>query len=139
MGVELTDKMVEISKIKVSSVLNKNTKEYGKQFLIDGDCESCWQSDKSLNGTQTIILTFSEPTQITSLNLQFQGGFAASQVQWFIIGFRNISHLYSQKTHPTHRQQTKNNLSFSFTTHNAQHTVGLITTLRGPRARHRTS
>merc|ERR1711976_376533 len=81
MGVELTDKMVEISKIKVSSVLNKNTKEYGKQFLIDGDCESCWQSDKSLNGTQTIILTFSEPTQITSLNLQFQGGFAASQVQ----------------------------------------------------------
>jgi hypothetical protein len=73
--------MPKISKIKVSSVLNKNIKEYGKQFLIDGDCESCWQSDKSLNGTQTINLTLEQPTQLSGISIQFQGGFAANQVQ----------------------------------------------------------
>ena len=57
---------------------------YGKQFLVDGDCETCWQSDKSLNGTQTINLLFEEPTQISEIKLQFQGGFAANEVTFVL-------------------------------------------------------
>ena len=50
--------------------------------MIDGDCESCWQSDKSLNGTQTINLTLEQPTQLSGISIQFQGGFAANQIQF---------------------------------------------------------
>ena len=34
---------------RVSSVLNKDTKSYGKQFLCDGKEETCWNSDQVLN------------------------------------------------------------------------------------------
>jgi hypothetical protein len=35
----------KFSSIVVSSVLNKNAKEYGKKFLYDGKDETCWNSD----------------------------------------------------------------------------------------------
>lgn len=35
----------KFSSIGVSSVLNKNAKEYGKKFLYDGKDETCWNSD----------------------------------------------------------------------------------------------
>jgi len=31
--------------IRVSSVLNRNTKAFGKQHLFDGSDETCWNSD----------------------------------------------------------------------------------------------
>ena len=31
---------------RVSSVLNKETKSYGKQFLTDNKEETCWNSDQ---------------------------------------------------------------------------------------------
>jgi hypothetical protein len=31
---------------RVSTVLNKDTKSYGKQFLCDGKEETCWNSDQ---------------------------------------------------------------------------------------------
>lgn len=46
-----------ISSVKVSSVLNKNNKEFGKKFLLDGNCETCWQSDKSNDNTGWIFNT----------------------------------------------------------------------------------
>ena len=35
-----------ISLKRVSSVLNKDNKSYGKQFLCDGKEETCWNSDQ---------------------------------------------------------------------------------------------
>ena len=31
--------------VQVSSVLQKNHREYGKKFLYDGKSETCWNSD----------------------------------------------------------------------------------------------
>ena len=36
----------EVCKISVSSVLDRNAKEYGKQFLYDGREDTCWNSDQ---------------------------------------------------------------------------------------------
>jgi hypothetical protein len=33
-------------KNRVSSVLNRDTKSYGKNFLCDGKEETCWNSDQ---------------------------------------------------------------------------------------------
>ena len=41
---ELLEK--ESCKISVSSVLDRNGKEYGKQFLLDGEEDTCWNSDQ---------------------------------------------------------------------------------------------
>ena len=41
---ELLEK--ETCKISVSSVLDRNGKEYGKQFLLDGEEDTCWNSDQ---------------------------------------------------------------------------------------------
>ena len=36
----------EICKISVSSVLDRNKKEYGKQYLYDAREDTCWNSDQ---------------------------------------------------------------------------------------------
>ncbi len=36
----------ENKKIKVSSVLQRDVKNYGKQYLIDGNEDTCWNSDQ---------------------------------------------------------------------------------------------
>ena len=36
----------EICKISVSSVLERNKKEYGKQYLYDDREDTCWNSDQ---------------------------------------------------------------------------------------------
>jgi len=68
-------------KYKVSSVLNKNTKQFGKIFLFDGDEETCWNSDQG--DEQWVMFKFDEPVIINSddqisLHVQFQGGFSCS-------------------------------------------------------------
>jgi len=63
---------------KVSSVLNKNVKEFGKQFLFDGREETCWNSDQG--SPQFILISFHEPqAKISQLQIQFQGGFVGNQ------------------------------------------------------------
>ena len=32
--------------VKVSSTLNRDTKQFGKKFLFDGREETCWNSDQ---------------------------------------------------------------------------------------------
>ena len=71
--------MLKNAKFKVSSVLNKDVKTYGKQFLTDGNNETCWNSDKGTN--QFIIIEFSEPTQPKELQIMFQGGFAGKNCE----------------------------------------------------------
>jgi len=63
---------------KVSSVLNKNVKEFGKQFLFDGREETCWNSDQG--SPQFILISFHQPqAKISQLQIQFQGGFVGNQ------------------------------------------------------------
>jgi len=62
----------------VSSVSGKNHSDYGKQFLIDGDGQSCWMSDQG--NSQYVKLKFSEPVHIKKLLIMFQGGFVAKSI-----------------------------------------------------------
>ena len=34
------------TKIRVSSVLNRDVKQFGKKYLTDGNVETCWNSDQ---------------------------------------------------------------------------------------------
>ncbi|RNA11117.1 6-pyruvoyl tetrahydrobiopterin synthase [Brachionus plicatilis] len=67
------------TKLRVSSVLNRDTKSYGKQFLSDGKEETCWNSDQGDN--QWIIVSFCKPIRIKKFEFKFQGGFCAAHGQ----------------------------------------------------------
>ncbi|NXT14422.1 NR2CA protein, partial [Prunella fulvescens] len=60
---------------RVSSVLNRDVKHFGKQHLFDGSEETCWNSDQ---GTcQWVTLDFPRPVKVSELHIQFQGGFSS--------------------------------------------------------------
>ncbi|XP_078606656.1 nuclear receptor 2C2-associated protein-like isoform X1 [Branchiostoma floridae x Branchiostoma japonicum] len=58
---------------KVSSVLNRDVKQFGKKFMFDGDEETCWNSDQG--SPQWILVEFTEEVCPEEIQLQFQGGF----------------------------------------------------------------
>jgi len=62
---------------RVSSTLNRDTKQFGKKFLFDNREETCWNSDQG--SPQWISLEFQELTSVAGLCLQFQGGFAGKE------------------------------------------------------------
>nr|XP_033812793.1 nuclear receptor 2C2-associated protein [Geotrypetes seraphini] len=71
MGSLLNGEMVS----RVSSVLNKDVKQFGKKYLFDGNEDTCWNSDQ---GTpQWILLEFPESVEVSQLHIQFQGGFTS--------------------------------------------------------------
>ncbi|EZA62557.1 hypothetical protein DMN91_005648 [Ooceraea biroi] len=58
---------------RVSSVLNKNIRSYGKNHMFDDSAETCWNSDA---GTpQWIVINFEEECTVSSFEIEFQGGF----------------------------------------------------------------
>ncbi|XP_029156507.1 nuclear receptor 2C2-associated protein [Nylanderia fulva] len=59
---------------RVSSVLNKNVQSYGKMYMFDNSNETCWNSDAG--SPQWIIINFEEECNISSFEIEFQGGFA---------------------------------------------------------------
>ncbi|KAJ9071062.1 hypothetical protein DSO57_1000739 [Entomophthora muscae] len=61
------------TKLKVSSVLNKETRTYGKDRLVDRNPETCWNSDTGL--PQSILIDFGAAVTPSSLRITFQGGF----------------------------------------------------------------
>ena len=63
-----------IESYRVSSVLNKNVKEYGKKYLFDGNTETCWNSEAHNN--QFIFMNLYENKLLKSFSIQFQGGFS---------------------------------------------------------------
>ncbi|ORY97506.1 galactose-binding domain-like protein [Syncephalastrum racemosum] len=65
------------SRIKVSSVLNRDTISYGKQNLVDGNEETCWNSEQGL--PQHILIDFGSPVKVETLILTFQGGFVGKK------------------------------------------------------------
>uniref|UniRef100_A0A1B0AMB4 Large ribosomal subunit protein eL38 n=3 Tax=Glossina TaxID=7393 RepID=A0A1B0AMB4_9MUSC len=66
-------------KCRVSTVLNKNVKQYGKQFLYDHLEDTSWSSSEGL--PQWINIEFDEPQTIGGFSFQFQGGFAAKEAK----------------------------------------------------------
>jgi len=71
----LEEKEAEDFEIKVSSVLNRQVREYGKMFMFDGREDTCWNSDQ---GTpQWIRIEFGgQELEIAEVQFMFQGGFA---------------------------------------------------------------
>ncbi len=68
---------------RVSSVLGRNVKEFGKKHLFDGREDTCWNSDQgspqwvqvTLNGT---------PASVSGIRLTFQGGFAGKNCELLV-------------------------------------------------------
>ncbi|NXH11678.1 NR2CA protein, partial [Bucco capensis] len=60
---------------RVSSVLNRDGKQFGKQHLFDGSEETCWNSDQGI--CQWVTLDFPGTVKVSQLQLQFQGGFSS--------------------------------------------------------------
>nr|KAF6481291.1 nuclear receptor 2C2 associated protein [Molossus molossus] len=60
---------------RVSSVLNRNTRQFGKKHLFDQDEETCWNSDQG--PSQWVILEFPQRICVSQLQIQFQGGFSS--------------------------------------------------------------
>uniref|UniRef100_UPI00358FFBC4 nuclear receptor 2C2-associated protein n=1 Tax=Myxine glutinosa TaxID=7769 RepID=UPI00358FFBC4 len=58
---------------RVSSVLNRDAKQFGKKHLLDGDVETSWNSDEG--SPQWLLVEFPKPVRTATLQLQFQGGF----------------------------------------------------------------
>ncbi|XP_072555900.1 nuclear receptor 2C2-associated protein [Paramormyrops kingsleyae] len=59
---------------RVSSVLNRDVKQFGKHYMFDCNEETCWNSDQG--DLQWVLLDFPKPVKISTVNVQFQGGFA---------------------------------------------------------------
>ncbi|KAF3829234.1 hypothetical protein GH733_003498 [Mirounga leonina] len=60
---------------RVSSVLNRNTRQFGKKHLFDQNEETCWNSDQG--PSQWVILEFPQRIRVSQLQIQFQGGFSS--------------------------------------------------------------
>ncbi|XP_059100418.1 nuclear receptor 2C2-associated protein isoform X1 [Peromyscus eremicus] len=60
---------------RVSSVLHRNSRQFGKKHLFDQDEETCWNSDQG--PSQWVTLEFPQRVHVTQLQVQFQGGFSS--------------------------------------------------------------
>ncbi len=54
----------------VSSVLNRNVKEFGKGYLFDGRDDTCWNSDQG--SPQWVVVAFEEPVTVRAVEITFQ-------------------------------------------------------------------
>lgn len=78
-----------ITSILVSSVLNKNAKEYGKKHLYDGKEATCWNSDQGL--PQYIIVKYPSPELIRKFKITSQGGFCPKVINLHLDGILHQS------------------------------------------------
>jgi len=62
---------LKAARIKVSSVLDRNVKAYGKVYLTDGREDTCWNSDQG--SPQSIVIDFERDVLIHQIQLMFQG------------------------------------------------------------------
>lgn len=60
-------------RVKVSSVLNNNTTDNGKQLMFDGEEDTCWNSAQGQ--AQYIFICFDGVCSIKQIELTAQGGF----------------------------------------------------------------
>uniref|UniRef100_A0A8B9EY08 Nuclear receptor 2C2 associated protein n=1 Tax=Amazona collaria TaxID=241587 RepID=A0A8B9EY08_9PSIT len=60
---------------RVSSVLNRDVKHFGKKHMFDASEETCWNSDQG--ACQWVTLDFPRSVRVSQLHIQFQGGFSS--------------------------------------------------------------
>ncbi|NXD14269.1 NR2CA protein, partial [Nothocercus nigrocapillus] len=60
---------------RVSSVLNRDVKQFGKKNMFDASEETCWNSDQG--PVQWVALDFPRTVKVSRLHVQFQGGFSS--------------------------------------------------------------
>ncbi|XP_031630453.1 nuclear receptor 2C2-associated protein [Contarinia nasturtii] len=89
-------------KCSVSSVLNKDVKQYGKPFMFDGLEDTAWYSDQGL--PQSINIVFNEPLESLNLSLcqlkiKFQGGFVGN-VMTVSLDDINSQNIYKKSFYP---------------------------------------
>lgn len=83
-----------VAAVRVSSVLNRDTKQFGSKHLLDDDDDTCWNSDQGL--PQWISIKFSDPEELKQLciSIQFQGGFCGKDcVAEFADESKNVTQL----------------------------------------------
>ncbi|RMX40769.1 hypothetical protein pdam_00021853, partial [Pocillopora damicornis] len=61
----------------VSSVLNRDSNQYGKKYMFDKNEDTCWNSDQG--SPQFVILEFPEEVCVKEVQIQFQGGFVGKE------------------------------------------------------------
>ncbi|XP_058019410.1 nuclear receptor 2C2-associated protein isoform X1 [Ahaetulla prasina] len=62
---------------RVSSVLNREVKQFGKKYMFDGNEETSWNSDQG--AIQWMTMEFPQTVQASQIQIQFQGGFASGK------------------------------------------------------------
>ncbi|KAL9987163.1 hypothetical protein ACROYT_G001421 [Oculina patagonica] len=67
----------ENTRVRVSSVLNRDNIQFGKKYMFDRNEDTCWNSDQGL--PQFVILEFPEETCVKEIQIQFQGGFVGKE------------------------------------------------------------
>ncbi|KAF0700128.1 Aste57867_9316 [Aphanomyces stellatus] len=67
---------------RVSSVLNRDRKQYGAQHMFDGSEVTCWNSDQG--SPQQVWLTFHRAVNLRQLQVMFQGGFVGEDVALWV-------------------------------------------------------
>ncbi|TPX39169.1 hypothetical protein SeLEV6574_g07397 [Synchytrium endobioticum] len=66
--------IASVTKIRASSTLHKDIKNYGPKNMIDGNVDTCWNSD--VGTPQWIQVHFESDVRVSALVFTFQGGFA---------------------------------------------------------------
>lgn len=61
----------------VSSTLDRNVTEFGKQHMFDGNASTCWSSHTG--SPQYVSIGFDEPVRVSAVRLMFQGGFVGRE------------------------------------------------------------
>lgn len=59
---------------RVSSVLNKDHRSYGKKHMFDNVPETCWNS--AAGTPQWVTISFEKECTLSKFEIEFQGGFA---------------------------------------------------------------
>uniref|UniRef100_A0A8C3UGT2 Nuclear receptor 2C2 associated protein n=1 Tax=Catharus ustulatus TaxID=91951 RepID=A0A8C3UGT2_CATUS len=99
---------------RVSSVLNRDVKHFGKQHLFDGSEETCWNSDQGTS--QWVTLDFPRPVKVSELHIQFQGGFSSRLCTLEGEELVKISELYPQDNHVEETVLDKLKITFGSST-----------------------
>eukprot|EP00667_Euglena_gracilis_P025501 EG_transcript_29961 len=87
-----------VAQCAVSSVLNRDTRQFGKAHLFTPDAEGCWQSQPG--SPQSITLTFRGPVRLQELRLTSQGGFCGRHVQLLTAASMEEPLALLQELHP---------------------------------------
>lgn len=66
-----------MSRLRVSSVLNDDSRAYGRQHLLDDRDDTCWNS--AAGAEQYVLVQLEGPAAVHQVQLMFQGGFVAQQ------------------------------------------------------------